>query len=580
MRAGPTWRRGAAAAALLLLASVLAACTSIPTEGPVRFADTSVGDEEDQFIRVLARPPRVDAGPSEIVDGFLAASASFDDDHAVARSFLTPAASASWRPGAGVRIYDAEAGFRLATFGEDQVRMLALQSAGTISARGQFGQPGPAPRFRANFGLRQIAGQWRIAELAPGLVLSTADIDRAYRTLNLFFLDVAGGVLVPDPIALPAGQPGSATALVRELLRGPTAWLEPAVTTAVPEGTALALDSVPVESGIARVDLDTRAVAATGDQRRALAAQLTYTLAQLADVIGVRITVSGVPFAVPGIGEVSQVDDWESFDPDATPLDPSAYAFDATGLSVVGETLSPVAGFFGGVTGLTAAAVSADGTQLAGARTEGARSVVRLGAPGRDTAAVGFVGRDVTALSYDRLNSVWVADRTGVTSAVWTVRADREPVRVQIDGLATAGAGGVIERLRVSRDGARVVLVASDGSGPGTLLLGRVQRDTGVPIVAGLQRVESELVDVLDVGWADDVTLLVVGRRDAEPVQSFTVGIDGDSLRTSGVVPALRTVAAAPNRPFLAGTASRTLWIDRGNGWRAYLPGGTPVYPG
>ena len=44
--------------------------------------------------------------PTQVVQGFLDASASFDGDHAVARQFLTPPASADWETDAGVTVYD------------------------------------------------------------------------------------------------------------------------------------------------------------------------------------------------------------------------------------------------------------------------------------------------------------------------------------------------------------------------------------------------------------------------------------------------------------------------------------------
>ena len=583
--AAPAPRRRVGAVVLvvaLAVALLVSACSSIPTSGKVETSSTTATAPPDQFIRVLARPPRPGATPTEIVAGFLDASASFDGDHAVARTYLTAAASVSWQPDVHVTVYDSVRGYSLADFGAHNVRMLALESAGDLTARGQFVQPTTTGGLRFDFPMSRVGGQWRIAVAPKGLILSTADVTRAYRIVNLYFLDVAGGTLVPDPVYLPTQQPGVATTVARELLLGPTAWLAPAVRTGFPAGTKLAVDSVPVQDGVARVDLEPRAVAASGDERRQLAAQLAYTLTQLPNVSGVRITLSGVPFTIPGAPQVNRPEDWPTFDPDLTTADQATYAIDDGHLAVVTTGADAVPGYFGSTRRMTQAAVALDGSLFAAAVRDGTKSVVHLSEPSTPTAQAVYTGRDITAMSFDRLGSVWFADTVTRsdgrrTSTLWITEANRRVVRVTVEGLGNR----TVRAMKVSRDGARIALVL-DGPAPGSgeLLLGRVQRDADVPVVAGLRRVENALTGVEDVGWADADTLLVVGRRGSDPVQSFTVGIDGDSLTSAGAVPALRSVAASPGRPYLAGTTNDTLWVDRGSGWRVFVTGTTPIYPG
>ena len=75
--------RFSSGAVALLVVPLLAACVSIPTSGPIQ-QGVEVGVENtDQVIRVIARPPQPDMTPTEIVSGFLQASASFEDDHAI-----------------------------------------------------------------------------------------------------------------------------------------------------------------------------------------------------------------------------------------------------------------------------------------------------------------------------------------------------------------------------------------------------------------------------------------------------------------------------------------------------------------
>jgi hypothetical protein len=215
--------RTAVAAVLVLVgAAALAGCAGIPDHGDIETNDVTASQSTSLNIRSLARAPRAGATPTEIVAGFLTASASFENDHAFARTYLTTDASKSWRPDSGVVVYQSDPGYQLADFGPNKVRMLALRTAGAITARGQFNQPTGDPQYRANFTMRKVADQWRIAALPSGLILSTGDVTRAYRAVNIFLLDVAGGVLVPDPLFLPNQQPGLATVLTRQLLAGAT----------------------------------------------------------------------------------------------------------------------------------------------------------------------------------------------------------------------------------------------------------------------------------------------------------------------------------------------------------------------
>ena len=89
--------------ALLVL---LAGCAQVPTSGPVVEVDQQVTDTgTTSFVRVLARPPQPGMTPSEIVQGFLDAASGFEDAHAVAKEYLTPAAARQWNPSLGVRVY-------------------------------------------------------------------------------------------------------------------------------------------------------------------------------------------------------------------------------------------------------------------------------------------------------------------------------------------------------------------------------------------------------------------------------------------------------------------------------------------
>src|SRR5687768_12972693 len=94
----------------VVVSFALASCASIPSGGPVLTSDQEDSSLENQSIRVLARPPRPGGTQLDIINGFLAASASFEGDHSVARQFLTGDAARTWEPADGVAVYDAAAG--------------------------------------------------------------------------------------------------------------------------------------------------------------------------------------------------------------------------------------------------------------------------------------------------------------------------------------------------------------------------------------------------------------------------------------------------------------------------------------
>ena len=90
----------------LVVAAVLAGCATVPTAGPIEQGPVVDSVESTQFIRVIAAPPSQGASPAEIVRGFLEASASLEQDHAIARRYLTERASEQWDPGARTAVYE------------------------------------------------------------------------------------------------------------------------------------------------------------------------------------------------------------------------------------------------------------------------------------------------------------------------------------------------------------------------------------------------------------------------------------------------------------------------------------------
>src|SRR6476661_6189316 len=99
-------RRGLLVAALAVAAATtLTACGGRMPDSGVAGPGRAIGETRSESLQIAPYGPRPDAEPREIVGGFLKAGAGFDDDHAVARTFLDGDAFTSWRPGQGALIY-------------------------------------------------------------------------------------------------------------------------------------------------------------------------------------------------------------------------------------------------------------------------------------------------------------------------------------------------------------------------------------------------------------------------------------------------------------------------------------------
>jgi hypothetical protein len=174
------WPAVAATVALLVTG-----CAAIPTSGAVQEGAEVQAAAEDPFIRVLPRPPAEGLGPVDVVRGFLTASASFENDHAVARLYLTSDASSRWDATAGVTVYDDDRGPVIR--GDASGVQVRTQVSARIDADGLL-SPQPDRTVTSDFSLVETDAGWRISELPDGLLLSRADIERSFRPFDLYFL--------------------------------------------------------------------------------------------------------------------------------------------------------------------------------------------------------------------------------------------------------------------------------------------------------------------------------------------------------------------------------------------------------
>ena len=578
MTAALSDRRVVTSTVSLFLVLVVAGCgtmsssivAQVPTSGPIQQGEQISTNREDQFIRVIARGPVAGMTSSEIVQGFLDASASFDGDHAVARQYLTNDANRLWDPSTGVAVYEGAGA--ITAYGYEVT--LTASEAGRISSIGHYDVAAPGTELKAPFSLVKEQGEWRINRAPQGLILSLADVDRSFRSLSVYFFDPTFSTLVPDPRMIPVLGPGQATTLVKDLVFGPSEWLLPAVRTGFPNGVGLGIESVPIVSGVAVVDLTPDVRLAGDSARQALSQQLVWTLRQVPGVSDVSITALGQPLSVPGVSAPQPRDSWPGVDPGGLP--PGSSGFVARSDSVVRLSVGgakPVLGGAGeGQVSFVDMAVSRASDFIAGIDPQGILWRGPLGP-----------GRPLTELLTEGNLAHPVFDRSGV---LWVVDAEEGLILVRPDGtLASIRVSGLEPRARIrsatpSRDGTRAALVVQ--SGPRTsLLLGRIVRSGpgGEITIDDPIRVESKLTEVVDVGWSGADSIAVLGSVEAGFLEVFDIDLARGSVTALGAPEAPVSIAAAPGLPMLVGGADGQVYELSAGTWRTRTNGTAPAYP-
>jgi hypothetical protein len=546
---------------------VVTGCGGVPDGGGVHLgrALPAVGGADDAFdFGVKALPPSWRAGmsPGEVVDGFLRAVVNGDGDYAIARSYLSPGAARAWDPLRSITMYD---GLHVALSGSGATRSVRLRAVrtGAVDERGDFDPTRGTVDETA--GLARLDGQWRIDRLAPGVLLSTLDAQRSIRLARVYYPNRAGTALVPEQTFVRTTRAGFATALVRTLLAGPGQWLAPAASRVAPVGTTL-IGNVPVVGGVADVNFSPSLRQATDKQLVHLSAAVVWTLRQVPDISAVRLLVDGSSLSARKVGVTQPITAWPAYDPAGV---------------VSGSTLFVAGGRVHAVNGaapdagraVTAVATSATADVVAVVRKARTGVVLATGPIG-GTLADRFSARTMTAPTADADGDVMTVatSAAGRPMVVEVLRSGAvRPVSVE-----PRFAPGAVTSLRLSRDGARVAVVAG-----GRLLVGRVQQGPAGPVLAGFRDVLPVVADVSGVAWADagDVVATVrSGRTTRGLVVTDVDGYATHSVSIDGVAGPPVDVAAAPGRPLIVTTAAGTLWSE-GGGWHLLGRGTTAAYP-
>jgi len=591
-------RRLLGALSAMLAVAGLSACAGLPASSSVQ-QGSLVGEPALQQVRVQPDGPSAGATPEQIVRGFLraGAGAGFDDDHATARSFFVRTVKDQWLPDSGVRVYGNESSLKVVRLTPNVLRVSAPIVAEVDSA-GRYRQTPAGTSATATFGMRKLGVGWRISQPPKGfgLWLSASELDRSYRAFTVAYVSPVAQTVVVDRRWFPI-IPGLATILARAQLAPVPRYLAGAARTGVPSQTTLAVDSVPVQSGRAVVDLTAPVLLASPDMRRAMWAQFVTTLMQVAAVSEVSLEVRGAGLDLPDTsGRVSTLEEL-GYQPNASaPVD--------TAILRTGGVLSrvssdrppdqdqppkapnlPVSTILPKVpVGWISLALSWNGQEIAA-----------IGGDHRDLARWQWnrhfqllpFGKDLTRPSYDSLNGLWVAGDAGGAAKVWVIDTSVTPMEkarprvIPVPWLANRS----VLALKVATDNQRVAVITSDREGGDVrvVVAGIVRSASGTPLSLSPEplRVGWTLTAARDLAWVDDSTLAVVGRVSPTDAMGPQLVEIGGKVTAMPPVPGARLVTNTGGlRGVVVLTDQDKILARAGSGWQVLQTGTDFLIPG
>jgi hypothetical protein len=507
-RSGPG-ARGRAAIAAVAVAVAIAGCAAVPTSGAVQQfggAEQIGANQQQAYPQPIPEPPGRGWNPQQIVSGFLAASASFADGHAVAREYLDPSAEGHWSPSWAVTVVSSMTTGNPVTLRKQitsnmpgpfmKVTVNGSQVA-TLTDNGQLLASPGSHKTSATFTLIKISGQWRITSpLPPNLLIRQQDFPRVYQSRDIYFLAGSGRTLVPDPVFAPEQDTSTqlATGLVNALLQDPKGWMQGAVTTAFPRRVTA---EVKINGPNATVDLLGKGATANRKQQEQMAAQLAWTLDSGA-IQSVVLEINGRPLQIGG-NQLQLVDTYSDWLP--TPSAGSSLYYIAAGGIV--KTLSGESGQVGrvhtpGVPALRSIAVSPNGRWIAGI-SENQKVVYAwdLGHGGTLRKWAAETG-DCTSLSWDSAGDLWITAGGGL----WMMAPGSDGAQ----SITLPQTDTAVTTFRVAPDGVRAVMIVNNGTQLQMVAITRAgQPSLGDPVTIGPGITDPEAVSWYD---ADDVLVL------------------------------------------------------------------------
>lgn len=527
--------------ALLTVLVLLVGCAAIPSSGPLEVIDTQV-EADDEFVRVIAKPPVAGMSQLDIVQGFITAISDASNDYSIAREYLAADVSAEWNPDEIVVFDSSSVTFSAVTSNKVTVKGNAVGEITRFNRLRIFEQTKP---FTYTFRLDDINSEKRIAKRPDVTLISYGNLIRSYSGYSLYFVDDALEYLAPEAIWLPDFSSGIETRLVREIIAGPKTQLK----TAVPQGLELEFDSVGYEDDFLTVRLKFVSGSTAESQRNLYIAQLVWTLTQLPDVEAIRVFINAQPVRVKDtidLGRTLFNDFTQERTPNALPLfvssNDSLLRGDDTGVSEISQ-IAP----------LSSMSIAKDLSLVAGIRGQRAFVSTNLSFSNPQQ-----VARSVRSVEFDNRLRLWMVMQQGGLK-VWlsSSKLTRE-VELPDNRLVSA--------FSPASDAARAAIVLDTPSG-GQLRLGDINQQGSTLRVVGYRKVERFFADVYDVDWINANELAVLGRAGVEAPEIYVLNVTTGDIRRLGGPTGITEVFAGFQLPIYVLSEFGQYWVYVNREW-------------
>lgn len=549
------WRALVMAAVVLF---AVAGCASIPMHGPVGKSDPLTQRENQPDIDFQQNKPVAGASPENIIAGFIEAGTGISDDFQVARQYLAPALAGKWKADKQTLVYKnsptVQPGAAKDTYNVTFEVLSTVDSTGVLT---------PAANNATEVvpvSLVQVDGQWRISSVPDGIVLQQSTFAVLFSAYSLYFYDPTFTYGVPDVRWLAGHGPRTATLIVRAMLGGPAPYLKGAVASAFPDGISLVRDSVPVNEGVAQIDLTAQPLLdASVKARQQMHAQLLATLQRgLNDVTGVtlRADKSDVSLGDAADAPAAPIIDNPVPGTQVALLKNELVTFDGTRTQAIAG-LPTVAGY-----SPSKPAVSYSGKMFAFLAGPG-NQVFSVSAGHQPVVAAS--GVDLTAPSFAPNGWAWTADGDGSGTVMafnpQTGSAEAPAVELNVPWLV----GQTVTSLRISRDGTRALIISESGGVStvniaGILKTGDVPRELTAPIT--LPNTSNPTLGV----WVGETTVAVMRASATAPVSIEVLALKRDLVTLNPVQGAQWLSAGNDVRDIYVQTG-KDISARVGNGW-------------
>ncbi|MFI6320413.1 LpqB family beta-propeller domain-containing protein [Nonomuraea sp. NPDC050556] len=440
---------------VLLAAGLSSGCAVISSGGPTtELPKGPAAPLSKPYHRMIATSPQPGWVPTQVVQGLQAAMAAVDDPSwQVLKKYLTQEKQQTWKPNVPITVLDQVNIKESETPPNSPVKVVEIsgKKVADLFEDGRY-VPTQQQPFNTRLSLVKSGDSFRVSEVFDGLVLSEADLERAYRQTNLYYLNRAraADLVVPDPVWLRIDpKVDLVRTIVERLIKGPSAALAGAVHSAIPQGARL--DSVKeVEE---RIVMDfAPGFHVDSQDEGALRAQLAGSLNDIAKGKTIEVTVGGEPsFTV-------------------NPQDAGAYTPDTPGQAyyVDGGVLyaeqdkdpgKPVEGPAGQKSDLYEDYAISQNQPFVAAR--GKSGGIWVAGTTVDARWEEWIkGADLTPPVWNRDGTLWTVNKSTSEVIVYRPKEQQHVITIAAPSLKSG-----VQQLKPARDGVRVAAVTLDSNG-------------------------------------------------------------------------------------------------------------------